>query len=262
MNAFYDLLSRNITNTEKIMFGNLSLCGFGCVYPTYVGGFSANFPITEEDLFKAVGITKEEVQIIDGFLGSRSNYLVHMFHAANDTHNQIKIIPFEEFIITNPVLMPTIISDNAMVNSRSISIVPYTKSAIANSERLRATIVYINHLIQIALAFGNVGVSLAMLIQTVLNTIFPNSHYVAEYETKRNKKVIEVSSGQVPLYDIEMTTEESINLNVDTKSPIFSRLTKIHKLQVLEITNAGLFIYLTCEIINSILSKQTIYEST
>lgn len=89
MNAFYDLLSRNITNTEKIMFGNLSLCGFGCVYPTYVSGFSANFPITEEDLFKVVGMTKEEVQIIDGFLGSRSNYLVHMFHVANDVHTQI-----------------------------------------------------------------------------------------------------------------------------------------------------------------------------
>lgn len=149
-----------------------------------------------------------------------------------------------------------------MVNSRSISIVPYTKSAIANSERLRATIVYINHLIQIALAFGNVGVSLAMLIQIILNTIFPNSHYAAEYETKRDKKVIEVNSGQIPLYDIEMTTGDSINLNVDTKSPIFSRLTKTHKLQVLEITNAGLFIYLTCEIINSILSKKTIYEHT
>ena len=85
--------------------------------PNYVSGFSANFPITEEDLFKVVGMTKEEVQIIDGFLGSRSNYLVHMFHVANDVHTQIKIIPFEEFIITNPALVPPIISDNAMVNS-------------------------------------------------------------------------------------------------------------------------------------------------
>lgn len=244
------------------MFGNLGSCRFGCVYPTYVSGFSANFPLTEEDLFKAVGIIKEEVQIIDGFLGSRSNYLVHMFHVANNVCNQIKVIPFEEFITTNPVLMPTIISDNAMVNSRSISIVPYTRSAIANSERLRTTIVHINHIIQIALAFGTVGVSLAMLIQIVLNTIFPNSHYATGYETKRNKKVIEISSGQVPLYDIEMTTEDSVSLNVDTRYPIFSRLVKTHKLQVLEITNAGLFIYLTCEIINSILSKQAIYEHT
>lgn len=262
MNAFYDLLSRNITNTEKIMFGNLGAYGFGCVYPTYVSGFNANFPTTEEDLFKAISITKEEVQIIDGFLGYHSNYLVYVFHATNYAQNQIKIIPFKEFITTNPVLMPTIISDNAMINSRSISIVPYTKSAIANSERLRATIVHINHIIQIMLAFGKVGVSLVMLIQAVLNTIYPNSHYTAKYQTKRNKRIIEISSGQVPLYDIEMTTEEPINLNTDVKPPVFDCIIKIHKLQVLEITNASLFIYLTCEIINSILSKQTIYKHT
>lgn len=260
MMEFYDLLSRNITTSEKIMFKGLGFYGLKRVQPTYVCGFNANFPYgINENLLGQTNVSSAEIQIIDGAIGTHNNFLIKMFRTPAEIYNQIKIVPFTT-IEQNYNLMSKIVSDYAIVTGRSIGITPYTKDIIIKSECLREAIVRVNHIIQILLAFGKIGITLSMIMQTVLNTIFPGSHYIAQYKMTENRKTIEVGSGGTVFYTVDVSTNDATSFTSKDAAPkMFEHLIKVHSLQILELTNVGLFIYLTCEIINSILSKTTIY---
>lgn len=262
MNSLYDILAKSITETEYIMFGRNCCFNLRCVKPAYVDGFTSDLPYMNMGDLKYVGIYKEQLRIIDRFVDIKNTFSVQMFHGGiHDLDNQFNIRPFIEVNNSDRSFLSSIISDNATTDGRAIKIVPYTKDEIAHSYKLTEAIVMINHIIQIVMAYCKVGVQIPTLYKTALRVIYPNSNYVAEYKSTETGREIIISSGDMILYIITMNITSPLNLGVSTPMPkVLNEVIRLHRLQVSEVNNAGLFIYLISEILNSILSKQTIYK--